>query len=174
MANDLVRAARVRAGFSSVEFMMAAVILGAALVPMYSMFVRSSTTITRSRLAYTALQVAREEIEELRQLPFAAVVSHDWEPVTGHLFRRTLPHRGQNTSPLAALPLNYPDEYKRIETKVTVAPLTDAPSIPPRYKEVVVEVRYQETGEGSERQPPAISRFETLVGVLNVERPNGP
>lgn len=167
----MVTEVKRRAGLSSVEFMMAAVILGAALVPMYSMFVRSSTTITKSRLAYTALQVAREEIEELRQLPFAAVVSHDWQPVTGHLFRRTLPHRGGAASPINALPLRYPDEYKRIETKVTVSPLADTPGIQPRFKEVVVEVRYQETGQGTEKQPPAISRFETLVGALNVERP---
>jgi len=118
-SSELRRPHRARVGISSVEVVVATLIIAAALVPIYGIFVRSRTTITRSRIAYLALQAAREELEEIRQIPFGSLAGHEWEPVSGHVFRRTIPVRPptSGTSPVAATDLIYPDEYTRIQTR---------------------------------------------------------
>jgi hypothetical protein len=150
---------------------IATLILGAALVPMYQMFVRGKATATQSRIAYMAMHAGREELEEVRQLPFdrLAEAAHDWEPVRDNLFRRTLRWRGGPINVLAANPeLRYPREYERIFTRLQVSD-TDPPE-PSRYRRVVVEIRWQEAGAGSEKRKEAISHFETIVASHNMAR----
>ena len=168
----------MRRAFSAAELTVAALILGAALVPMYQMFVRGSTTATQSRIAYMALHVAREELEEIRQIPLPPPTDpnnpnflqpHDWERVTGQLFRRSVKaraHAGDN--PVLDSKLKYPTEYQRIFTRLGLVDTTPAD---PRYKRAVLDVKWEETGVGSERSKEAISHFETLVAAHNVERP---
>jgi len=169
----------MRRAFSAAEVTIAALILGAALVPMYQMFVKGTTTATQSRLAYIALQVAREELEEIRQIPLpppdnptlpGTLQPHDWTRVTGHVFRWSEPARAHAPdNPVKTDPkLVYPPDYQRVSTRLG---LVDTVPPDPRYKRAVLDVKWEETGQGSERGHDAISHFETIVGAHNVERP---
>lgn len=165
----------MKRGISSAEMIIAALILGAALVPMYQMFVKGTTTATQSRIAYMALHVAREELEEIRQIPLdpprpgvPGLTGHGWERVTGHLFRRSQAARGPSgNAVMANNQLTYPKEYDRIWTKLEIQPLQPPD---PRMKKAVLDVKWEETGAGSERKHEAISHFETIVAAHNVER----
>jgi hypothetical protein len=159
----------VRRGVSAAEMIIAALILGAALVPMYQMFVKGTTTATQSRLAYMALQVAREELEEIRQIPLHQLQGHTWKKVEGKLFRYSENIRGNASNPVLADPkLVYPREYARIWTKLEIRD-TNPPD--PRMRLAVLDVKWEESGTGSERSREAISHFETIVAAHNVERP---
>ena len=157
-------------GVSAAEMVIAALILGAALVPMYQMFVKGTTTATQSRLAYMALHVAREELEEIRQIPLESLKPHDWRHVKDHLFQLSFETRCKDgDNPVKAdAKLVYPKEYERVSTRLG---LVDTQPPDPRLKRAVLDVKWEETGTGSERSREAISHFETLIGSHNVERP---
>lgn len=157
-------------GISAAEMIIAALILGAALVPMYQMFVKGTTNATQSRLAYMALHAAREELEEIRQIPLGQLRPHDWRKVKDHLFQLSFETRAPDgANPVRAdATLTYPKEYERVWTRLGVVP-TDPPD--PRFMRAVLDVKWEETGAGSERSREAISHFETLVAAHNVERP---
>jgi hypothetical protein len=166
----------VRRAISAAEMIIAALILGAALVPMYQMFVKGTTTATQSRLAYMALHVAREELEEIRQIPFdkLPLVAHPFQRVSGHLFRRTLntptnPRGAPGSNPIGQNnQLTYPKEYERIFTQLRIEETSPQD---PRMKKAILDVKWEETGAGSERKREAISHFETIVAAHNAERP---
>lgn len=157
-------------GVTAAEMIIAALILGAALVPMYQMFVKGTTTATQSRLAYMALHVAREELEEIRQIPLEKLKPHDWRKVRDHLFQLSFESRATAAdNPVRAdTRLVYPKEYERVWTRLG---LVNAEPPDPRLKRAVLDVKWEETGVGSERSREAISHFETLVAAHNVERP---
>lgn len=160
----------VRRGISAAEMVIAALILGAALVPMYQMFVKGTTAATQSRLAYMALHVAREELEEIRQIPLEQLKPHDWRKVKGHLFQLSFDTRATAAdNPIKAdAKLVYPKEYERVWTRLGLVETTPPD---PRLKRAVLDVKWEETGAGSERSKEAISHFETLVAAHNVEKP---
>lgn len=166
----------MRRGISSAEMIIAALILGAALVPMYQMFVKGTTTATQSRIAYMALHVAREELEEIRQIPLdpprpgvPGLSGHPWQRVGGHLFRWSAASRGPSgNAVLANNQLTYPKEYERIWTKLEIVPVQPPDA---RMMKAVLDVKWEETGTGSERKHEAISHFETIVAAHNAERP---
>ena len=58
-----------RNGHSAIEFAVAIVILGLAIVPIFGLFSRSREAAFKSKISYLALHVARERLEELRQCP---------------------------------------------------------------------------------------------------------
>lgn len=153
----------MRGAFSAVELVVATVILAAAAVPLFSAFSHGRGVATQSRLAYLAIQVAREELEELRQLPLTDALKHGWEPVKGNLFRWSV---GRGGSAVTAASLSYPPEYRRLRTRLTLAP-TDPPD--PRYRKAVLEVRWEESGAGTDHARDGIGRFETLLANHHVE-----
>jgi hypothetical protein len=166
-------------GVTAAEVVMAALILAAGLVPMYSIFVKSSTTVTQSRFSYMALHAAREELEELRQIPFDQLpqAAHGFQPVTGHVFRRSLASRrgGGPSNSVRTHPdlQSYPADYGRILTKVDVTDLDPpGPDLDPQkhMKRVVLDVKWEETGSGSDRKKEAVSHFETIIAAHNVEK----
>ena len=170
-----VRTDQIRtAGVSAAELTIAALILGAALVPMYQMFVKGTTTATQSRLAYMALHVAREELEEIRQIPLSDLKPHDWRqvksPTQDHLFQLSFETRckAADNQVKADATLKYPKEYERVRTRLGI---TDTEPPDPRLKLAVLDVKWEETGVGSERNKEAISHFETLLSAHNVEKP---
>lgn len=158
---------RSRAAVSAAELAIAVLILGAGLVPMYSTFVKSSRSTSQSRLAFLGMHIARETLEEVRQIPFERLATKDWRSVSGPIFAATVVARAASPAnhPLvgAGAP-TYPAEYKRLQVRTTVA---DAEPPDERLRRVIVEVRWQETGAGSEKQPEALARYETLVGRLS-------
>ncbi|MBI4867752.1 MAG: hypothetical protein HY816_12445 [Candidatus Wallbacteria bacterium] len=163
---------RRHGAFSLVEVVITTLILAGALVPMYFLFTGSSKSIFRSRISYMALHAAREELEALRQLPPSKLIQmrHDWEAVTGSVLRRvTAPGDPEAKGPT----LNYPEEYARIETKLSVSSAADvdpdvAAPANPRLYAVLLQVRWQEMGkseeEGGAGHRTALSRFHTLIG----------
>lgn len=158
----------MRHAFSSVEMIVAALILGAALVPMYQMFVKGTTTATQSRLAYIAMQVAREELEEIRQIPFDKLQGHPFQHVNQQLFRWSKGSRCAPGNPVLDDPkLVYPKEYERISTALKI----DPDPADTRLRKATLDVKWEETGTGSERGHEAISHYETLLGAQQVEHP---
>ncbi|MBI2944665.1 MAG: hypothetical protein HYY25_10735 [Candidatus Wallbacteria bacterium] len=160
---------------------MGVLLLSLAIIPLYQMFVTSSRTMFYSKLSYMAMHVAREELEELRQLPFEKVaggdLTHDWAPVSGRMLARSLKYRVPEgvTSKLDTEAHSYPKEYERIQTKLEVSEV-DPPDA--RLRKVVLQVRWQEMGEvpkeGDAGQRAALSRFETIVAAHNVPVPVAP
>ena len=57
---------------SAVEVLIASIILAGAIIPLFLLFRKSGETSWRSEIAYKAMQVAREELEEVRLMPLFA------------------------------------------------------------------------------------------------------
>lgn len=168
----------MKKAFFMVEMLVGILILSLAVIPLYQMFVTSSRTMFYSKLSYMAMHVAREELEELRQLPWQAITkgdpAHEWERVGGRLLKRTLKHRVKPdaTSKFDKPEFDYPAEYNRIETKLELSEVEPAD---PRLRKAVLQVRWQETGEtpkevGDVGQRASLSRFETILGSHNVDQ----
>ena len=169
----------LRGGFFLVELLVGVLILSLALIPMYQMFVTSSRTMFYSKLSYMAMHAAREELEELRQLPFPRVLtgelSHDWTPVAGRMLVRTLKYRPGDGSALssavtsatsasapASIPASGPtsaspfdaDEYdypKEYQRIETKLELSEVDPPNPKMRKAVLMVRWQETGESPQK-----------------------
>lgn len=158
------------------ELLVGILILSAALIPVYHVFVTSRRNVFSSKISYMAVHAAREELEEIRQLPFRALVDgtveHEFRPVEGHVLHVTFEQLDIADPPegLEADMFTYPEEYQRIETKVSVLD-TEPPD--PRLKRVVLLVRWQEKGtspeEGEAGFRKALSRYETIVANHRIE-----
>jgi hypothetical protein len=93
----------LREGSTAVEFMMASVILGLALMPIFGIFGSSRKATFKSRVSYMAIHVARERLEELRQLPFMMLEElsdNGWESAEGNVFRHTIEQRNSRAIPV--------------------------------------------------------------------------
>lgn len=149
-------------GLSLVEVLVCLGLVGAVLVPVLTLAYRTRGTAIASRLALIAAHAAREEVEDLRVLAHAkpgspVELSHDWQPCPP----KSLDRLGLLVrAPAADLPVQYPDDYRRIHTKLTVAAGAD-----PRIFTAALEVRWQEQGEDP-REAAARGRsakFEFLI-----------
>ncbi len=167
---------------SMIEFMIAVVILGLAIVPMYGIFSKSRETAMKSKLAFMALHVARGKLEELRQIPFERldeVISRyaEWTPVEGNIFRDTIDTRNiGGATTYGALndddALKYPEEYSRILLRIHAEDIPSplGPQKPVRLKKVILEYYFQEKGETPEAgRMKHFGKIETIIGSLNVE-----
>ena len=160
-----------RRGITTVEFFFAVLILALALIPIYDIFIGSYRSVFRSKHSYVAQHVAREIMEEMRQLPFDTLEAgawHDWTPVGGHVLALTIDKAGLATATdKDDGTLEYPKEYERIQTKLGVEEVTDADgNVDPKLRKVVLEVRWQETGSGGLHQQAVLDKFECLIADL--------
>lgn len=90
-------------GTTAVEFMMATVILGLAIVPIFGIFGSSKTNVFKSKISYMAVHVARERLEELRQVPFMVLENLSdtgWECAEGNTFKHTIAQRNSRAAPV--------------------------------------------------------------------------
>lgn len=217
-------------GTTAAEFMMATVILGLAIVPIFGIFGTSKTNVFKSKISYMAVHVARERLEELRQVPFMMLGNLSdplappaWECAEGNTFKHTIEQRNSRAQPVttggssgategsitydgttvteysagggASASLNgedgnfdYPPEYARIWTKVTVVEVNrrdyasetpgdtdDITSIqagikPIRLKQVKIEYYWQEKGEEpDEAKLKNTNRITTIIASHNIE-----
>lgn len=149
-------------GLSLVELLVCLGLVGAVLVPVLTLAYRTRGTAVASRLALLAAHAAREEVEDLRVLAHAqagspVTLSHDWQPCPAKsLDRLGLLAR----APAADLPVQYPEDYRRIHTRLGVTAGPD-----PRIFTAVLEVRWQEQGEDP-REAAArgrLAKFEFLI-----------
>lgn len=163
-----------RRGVTAVEVILASLILAGAIIPLYLMFRKTGETSWRSEIAYKAMQVAREELEEVRMMPLfsqedaARYTGHNWQPVAGrNLFFNYL----QRATPSGGLenPLfTYPDHYRGIETRVLVIqpPLQGAPEDHPEVRNtriVRLEVRWQQKGQANDKGRAGTQVYHTVV-----------
>jgi hypothetical protein len=176
-----------RRAFSTAELVIATLILGAALIPIYSIFTSGSKTAGNSKYAYIAAQVARETMDELRTLPFEELEKANIaQPtsVTGPLFGitgklRILPGGAEDPNGVAnAQSPQYPADYARIKRTITITAV-DGSSIPkeitgqqkliPRLKKAVVDVSWQEHGGKDEKSRPGLMRYVSYIGYHSVD-----
>lgn len=150
LAGSLMR----RSGHSAIEFAIAIIILGLAIVPIFGIFSRSREAAFKSKLSFLALHVARERMEELRQLPFDSleeIADGEWKQTSGNVFHFT-------------------NEYRRAEQYV------DAGGTGLTYGGVDVAVAAGYSGlqpdDGSYDYPDDYSRIWTRVSVQEVPRRN--
>ena len=167
-----------RRGYTLTEVLIGVVIMSLAIIPMYHIFTASSKSVFRSRMSYMALQIARETLEELRQIPFDKLedCAHaSWARVEGNSFARTLEYRNtdKDTSKLAeevdgTCPFTYPDEYKRIKTMLLISPVGATTMAEASLAKVELHVMWEETGEDAARDERetrvARTRFVTVLG----------
>ena len=159
---------------SAVEVLIASIILAGAIIPLYLLFRKSGETSWRSEIAYKAMQVAREELEEVRMMPLfspdpaARYTGHGWRSVAGeNLFFNYL----QRATPDGGLEnpiFTYPDHYRGIETRVLVIqpPLDGAPDDHPEVmntRVVRLEVRWQQKGQANDKGRAGTQVYHTVV-----------
>ena len=159
---------------SAVEVLIASIILAGAIIPLFLLFRKSGETSWRSEIAYKAMQVAREELEEVRLMPLfapdpaARYTGHGWQPVAGrNLFFNYL----QRATPDGGLEnpvFTYPDHYRGIETRVLVIqpPLQGAPEDHPEVvgtRVVRLEVRWQQKGQANDKGRAGTQVYHTVV-----------
>lgn len=181
-------------GISAAEVVVATLVLALALIPMLGVFFQSREVTYKSKLAYLALHVARERMEELRQIPFNALDACDtgdtWVSTAGSAFAHTKQHRNDpidsSYGGLSKADFAYPAEYGRIHTRVRVAPLArrnygvdahadDTTSLqaqvkPVRMKAVTIEYYWQEKGESpDEARRKNFATLSTIVGSHNAQ-----
>lgn len=174
-----------RRGASLAELVVATLVLGAALIPIYSIFTNSSKTAGASKYAYLAAQVARETIEELRQVPFDKLEELKTTApttITGPLFATTSRMRavGGATDPngvATASSPSYPEDYKRIKRTINVEPV-DGTGLPqaitgvapkPRLKKITLDVFWEEQGGVAEKTRPGLQHYVTFIGYHGVD-----
>ena len=132
-----------RGAFSLVEVLVCLALLGAVLIPLWTLITGGRNTAVSSRLALLAAHAAREEIEDTRVLAHAHAgspteISHDWQPLPA----TTLARLGPLSRAAGDLPVRYPDEYRRIFTRLQVKSGPDSRIFPAE-----LELRWQELGE---------------------------
>lgn len=160
-----------RRGFSAVEAAIVTLIVAAAVIPMYLLFQRTGQTGYRSSIAYKAIHVAREELEEIRLMPLFApsgvepYVGHEWEPVAGKpIFGRALLGEAPADG-LEGEDMIYPESYLGIETMVqVVAPPVDPDTSDFESTRVVrLEVRWKLKGEAKDAAARGTQLFHVVV-----------
>lgn len=166
----------MRRAYSLAEVCIAVLVLGAAITPIYSIFVNSSKAAVSSKLAYVAAQVARETMEELRQVPFDKLEELNTtqpQSVTGGLWAMTAKYRGDA---LAQNPA-YPEDYRRILRSIKVEAV-DGSSLPqsitgtalrPRLKKITLDVSWQESGGNNEKSRPGLQHYVSFIGCHAVD-----
>ena len=179
--------ARAKHGFSIPEIVIAMLILGAALVPIYSIFVNSSKAAASSKYAYMAAQVARETMEELRQIPFDKLeeqASPTPKAVDGPIYATTSKARtvggGTDANSIAtASSPSYPEDYKRIKRTIKIEKV-DGTTLPAsltgpgttarsRLYKVSLDVFWEETGGAAEKSRPGLQHYVTFIGQHSVD-----
>jgi hypothetical protein len=172
--------------FTVVELVIAALILGLAIVPLYSAFISSSRSVFSSKLAYMAMHVARETMEELRQIPFehlkeiSTLGPLGGSPLFGLSVRmRAAKGAGDDPNGVNAAAPKYPDEYNRIKTKIEFQAVTgslpkDKLDGPDKLDgvslvKVILEVTWEEQGGRDEKQRPGLIRYVTFIGNHSVD-----
>ncbi len=142
-----------RNGHSAIEFAVAIVILGLAIVPIFGLFSRSREAAFKSKISYLALHVARERLEELRQLPFdrlEEIADGEWKSTTGNVFQYTVKYRT-------------PEQYIETGTGITVGGVDVGAAS--GYKGL-------EPNDESYDYPEEYSRIWTRVSLVEVPRRN--
>lgn len=164
-----------RNGHSFSELVIGAVILGAALIPIYSTFVSSSRTVSSSRLAYMAMQVARETMEELRQIPFSKLeeLNTNGFVAVGEtpVFRITAKMRSvqsgnEDPTGVAKDGPKYPAEYGRIKYRLKIE---DAGDKDKRLKKASLDVQWEEQGGVREKDRSGMLHFVSMIGYYAVD-----
>ena len=160
-----------RRGFSAAEVIICVLILGVALIPIYSTFISSSHAVSSSRFGYMAMQVARETIEEMRATPFDRMEEYKPQNLGGApLFKYTAKFRSvdkNNEDPTSvnAYSLTYPDDYGRIGVDIKV----EAVEGNKRLKKVSMQISWQETGGKQEKPRSEMLHFVTYIGYHSVD-----
>jgi len=159
-------------GFSIVEVLVAMVILGLGLMPLYATFLWGRKGVTSSRFAVMANQLAREMIEELRQTPPDRVEDlvrayENSRRIGGNLFRTCVKNRPlvwQQDAPQALLDKSpdYADGYTRMLVRMESAPISQG-RLADRGRRVMVEVTWEERGGADEKSRPGLARYYTLL-----------
>lgn len=168
-----------RSGFSLAEVAFAVFVFVCLFLPAYTLFIQSRDTSFKSKLAFMAIHVAREEIEDLRIVTRVTddyqTLAHGWRKVEGDVIERPLtgskdgPSLSQVSlaSPTeedrkARKELTYPKEYARIYTKLEVNESADGNVYP-----CVLHVQWQEKGEAvndqSKGEKQGFSDFEFFL-----------
>jgi hypothetical protein len=175
----------MRRAFSTAEMVIGVLILGAALIPIYQIFTNSAKTAGSSKYAYIAAHVARETIEELRQVPYdklSTLNTSTPQALTGGVFATTARVRAvsgedPNGAAVGQDAPQYPAEYGRIKRMITITDV-DNSAIPrditrvdmrPRLKKAVIEVTWEESGGKEEKSRPGLARYVTFIGYHGVD-----
>lgn len=152
-----------RRAVSAVEVLLGIGLFVAVSVPVYQLIVSGRSMGFKSRLAYLAVQAAREEMDDLRIAAALAPdkakgLGHPWQPVTGSLLARLEPLARPGDFPR----LTYPAEYARIFTHVELGREQPGGLLP-----ATLVVRWQEKGEDPAKMDPTerqgTSRFDFLL-----------
>lgn len=161
-------------GVTAVEVLIASLILAGAIIPLFLLFRKSGETSWRSEIAYKAMQVAREELEEVRLMPLFPpdpndrYAGHGWQPVAGKSLFFNYLQRATADGGLENPVFTYPDHYRGIETRVLVIkpPLQDAPDDHPEVRNtriVRLEVRWQQKGQANDKGRAGTQVYHTVV-----------
>ena len=175
-----------RSAFSIAEMVIATLILGAALVPIYSAFISSSRSVSSSRLAYMAMQVARETMEELRQIPvdklkeictpgstvtLPAMGDQSLFGLTAKL--RTAKGSKEDPNEVGKSSPKYPLEYNRIKVAIQIAPADSTVAANQMETtaliKVTLDVTWEEQGGKNEKQRPGLMRYVTYLGNHSID-----
>ena len=160
---------------------LAILVLSIALIPLYQVFVRSWRTTRESKYSYLAMQVAREAMEEIRQVPLDRLIQDQalpeaqrrvlkkWIRAEGSLF--PLSFLGEQNEVRRDAALRYPPDYRRIQVWLELAPPSPADG---RMMLLTCDVKWEEAGAGSEHPSPRLGHFETLLVDHHVERETAP
>ncbi len=153
-----------RGGFSTVEFLVIAVVFGIGVTTLYTMFWTTSEEAFKSKWSYLAAHAAREELEAIRGLNLfgrrgsTAYAGHDWRQLAGSVLGDATA-----TPPTGQAAYEYPEHYSRIETRVEIEKPSD------RVAVVTLEVRFQEKGDeqygfqAKDGSIKPIGRYQTLI-----------
>lgn len=168
-------------GATVAELVIATLILGAALVPIYSIFTNSSKAAGNSKYAYMTAQLAREMMEELRTIPFDKLEDANTstpKAIEGGLFANTAKLRAASgTGTDVSGTATYPEEYKRFKytLKIEAVDGTGLPqaitgqAVKPRLKKATLDIVWEESGGVNEKSRPALQHYVSFLGNHSVD-----
>ena len=165
----------MRRGFSITEMIIGVLILGAALVPIYSIFISSSKAVSSSKLAYMAMQLARETMEELRQVPWAKIdemKTSGFVPVGDTpLFKLTAKARSakpgdDDPNGVTRDGPKYTGDYVRIKYQLKIEDVGEPEK---RLKKASLDVQWDEQGGRQEKDRSGMLHFVTILGYHGID-----
>lgn len=162
----------LRRAFSFAEVAVLLMVLSICVIPLYFLFTRTGETAFRSEIAYKAIHLGREKLEELRTLPLFGDPARGVAPITGDP-TRWIPVAGKHIlddasstdrGQLGRDELKYPESYQGVEYRFVVRPgagLNGGED--PRVRVIRLEVRWKMAGKAAEEAKSGTQAFHAVV-----------
>jgi prepilin-type N-terminal cleavage/methylation domain-containing protein len=160
--NKSIGARRATRGFSMVELLVTVVLAGIIFAAMVPVFASALKKTTGDNLRVTAVNIAQDRVEKIRQLPYADIVANSASP-------NALPNLYNTAFPTTA-PGIFAPTYKPVGSSKTYY-INYSVATLPTYKDITVSVSWQGSAPNYLTQMDTIVMDPSAMSVYSTSNP---